>query len=106
MFFVAVGALFAAPSIIKTTNRVLTEIVIPKLEVRALRKRRARQAAEGVPESKREVFQRVPLADFELSEKEFCQLRDMGALEILARGAKRRPHVKNIDVNNAKEQNK
>jgi hypothetical protein len=99
MIIAVVGALFAAPSVIKTANRVITEIVIPKLEVRALRKRRARQAAAGVPESKREVFHRVPL-DVELSEQEFGQLRDMGALEILARGAKRRPHVKNIEEHN------
>lgn len=96
MFLIAVGAIFASPSIIKTTNRVLTEIVIPKLEMRALRKRRAKQAAAGVPESKREVFHHVPL-DVELSEQEFGQLRDMGALEILARGAKRRPHTKEVD---------
>jgi hypothetical protein len=101
MFFVVVGAVLVAPIVFNTFNRVLEEIIIPKQELTKLRKRRTQQAADGVLEEERETTHHVPLdeiaKDIEITDEEFRQLRDMGALDIIARGANRRPHIKRAE---------
>lgn|SRR4030067_340386 len=101
MFFVVVGAVLGAPVVFNFANRVLEELVIPKQELTKLKKRRAQQAAAGVPEEERETTHHVPLdeiaRDIEITDEEFRQLRDMGALDIIRRGANRRPHIKRAE---------
>lgn len=106
MFLVAIGIVMGAPHIINGFNRILEELVIPRMDMRKLQERRASQAAVGIEESKREVFRRVQfivdgqeLIDAELTVDEFGQLNKIGAVHILVRGANRRPHVRKIEEN-------
>lgn len=103
MFFKIFGAALTVPAGINLgihfINRALTEVVIPWQEVKLLKKRRAAQAASGVPESKREVFHYMPLGqlqDVEVTDEEFRVLQASGALDILVRGANRRPLIRQI----------
>src|SRR3972149_1558380 len=101
MFFVVVGVVLGAPVVFNTLNRVLEEIVIPKQELTKLKRRRAQQAAAGVPEEERETTHHIPLDEIamnmEITDEEFRALRNMGALEIIRRGANRRPHIKRAE---------
>lgn len=94
MFFVAVGVIIGAPHIINGFNRVLEELVIPRMDLRNLQKRRAQQAKNGVPESDRETTHHVVLPrDMEFTTKELIELHDIGAIAIMERAAQRRPYI-------------
>lgn len=99
MFFVVVGAIFAAPSVLGIANRVVNEILIPRKEMKNLRKRRQAQAEAGVPEEKREVFHHLPLhmLDIELTEEEFLRFKELGVLDVLLKAGRPRVHTKKMD---------
>lgn len=100
MFFVAIGVVFAAPHLLNLGNRVIEEVIIPKLEIKNLRRRRAQQEAAGIPEKQREVFHHLPLhlLDIELTTEEFKEFKENGVLDVLKRAGNRRPHAKRMDL--------
>ena len=98
MIFALVSAVFVSGSAVRLTNRVLEEVVIPRLENRALRKRRQAQADAGIPEEKQEVLHHIKLS-LALEEGEFKKLKKMGALDILSRGSNRLIQIRQGEEN-------
>lgn len=105
MFFVVVGVVLGAPTVFHVANRWLEEVIIPKQELTKLKKRRAQQAATGVPEEERETTHHVTITfhqeglacDLEITNEEHGQMFDAGTLDVMRRGANRRPHIKRAE---------
>jgi hypothetical protein len=98
MIFVAIGLVLAAPSVLHFGNRICEEVLLPNKDMRALKKRRAEQAAAGVPEEEREELIHMPLhgLDLRLTPEENDKLEKMGAIEIMARAAHRNASAKRL----------
>jgi hypothetical protein len=79
-----IGAVIVAPTVVKLTNRVLEEYIIP------------RQVMKKAAEGKVQLF---PVGfDVAVTPEEMKKLKEAGALDILQQGAHRHQHLANAGV--------
>lgn len=97
MILQALGIIIGVPALMGLANRVLEEVIIPLQPVVKLRKQRAAEAARGVPEEERAMFQRV-MVDIRLTPEEYDRLEKAGAWSVFAQAAKRAPWTDRIEA--------
>lgn len=97
MFVVVLGAILGAPKVLKLTNRVLAELVIPHLEGKKMKKKRAEQRAAGVPEEELDSFHELPVFDVAkliregvFTKEEVHVLEKEHVMDIILRGVTRK----------------